>query len=61
MNHLGFASIPAVQQYLRYADSQGLDTTSAINASGIDPLVLDNANGRIPGEQFQTLIKATVI
>jgi AraC-like DNA-binding protein len=58
MKHLGFASIPAVQQYLRYADSQNIDISTAIAAAGIDPLVLDNANGRIPGEQFQRLIKA---
>ena len=58
MKHLGFASIPAVQQYLRYADSQNIDTSTAINAAGIDPLVLDNANGRIPGEQFQSLLSA---
>lgn len=60
MKHLGFASIPAVQQYLRYADSQKIDISSAIATAGIDPLVLDNANGRIPGEQFQSLIKALV-
>ncbi len=57
MKHLGFASIPAVQQYLRYAETQNLDISSAIEAAGIDPLVLMNANGRIPGEQFQSLIK----
>lgn len=60
MKLLGFASIPAVQQYLRYADSQKLDTQKAIIASGIDPNVLENANGRIPGEQFQALIKTLI-
>tara|TARA_R110002167_G_scaffold81834_10_gene223698 strand:- start:7096 stop:8124 length:1029 start_codon:yes stop_codon:yes gene_type:complete len=58
MKHLGFASIPAVQQYLRHAESQRVDISSAIKAAGIDSLVLDNANGRIPGEQFQSLIRA---
>lgn len=58
MKHLGFASIPAVQQYLRHAETQNIDTSSAINTAGIDPFVLDNANGRIPGEQFQSLIRA---
>lgn len=58
MKHLGFASIPAVQQYLRYADSQHINISAAIAKANIDPLVLDNANGRIPGEQFQNLIKA---
>jgi AraC-like DNA-binding protein len=58
MKHLGFASIPAAQQYLRYAESQNIDISAAIKKAGLDPLVLDNANGRIPGEQFQNLIDA---
>jgi len=60
MKHLGFASIPAVQQYLRYAESQGIDITQAIKQAGIAPLVLKNENGRIKGEQFQALIKALI-
>ena len=57
MKHLGFASIPAVKQYLRYAESKQLDTQQLILDSGIDPKVMANANGRIIGSQFQTLIK----
>ncbi len=60
MKHLGFASIPAVQQYLRYAESQKIDIAQAISQAEIDPLVLDNANGRIQGAQFQALIKALI-
>ncbi|MFT7373102.1 MAG: hypothetical protein ACI9T9_001796, partial [Oleiphilaceae bacterium] len=39
MKHLGFASIPAVQQYLRYAENQNIDTSSAIRKAGIAPNV----------------------
>jgi AraC-like DNA-binding protein len=57
MKHLGFASIPAVQQYLRYAESKQVDTHQLILDSGIDPNVMASANGRIIGTQFQSLIK----
>jgi AraC-like DNA-binding protein len=60
MKHLGFASIPAVQQYLRYAENQNIDTSSAIRKAGIAPNVLNTENGRIKGEQFQALIKALI-
>jgi AraC-like DNA-binding protein len=58
MKHLGFASIPAVQQYLRYAESQNMDTSSAISKAGIAQNIFNIENGRIKGEQFQALIKA---
>ena len=60
MKHLGFASIPAVQQYLRYAETLGIDTNNAIEQAGIAVNVLMNENGRIKGEQFQALIKALI-
>ena len=60
MKHLGFASIPAVQQYLRYAESQNIDTSDAISKAGITQTVLNTENGRIKGEQFQALIKALI-
>ena len=60
MKHLGFASIPAVQQYLRYAESKGIVTSEAISSAGIASSVLSNENGRIKGEQFQALIKALI-
>ncbi len=58
MKHLGFASIPAVQQYLRYAKDRQLDLDQAIVEAGLHQNVLDDENGRIKGEQFQSLIKA---
>lgn len=60
MKHLGFASIPAVQQYLQYAESKKLDTHKLIIEAGIDPQVLANANGRIVGTQFQALIRRLI-
>lgn len=60
MKHLGFASIPAVQQYLRYAENHNLDTAAAIRKAGIPQNVLNNENGRIKGEQFQALIKVLI-
>ncbi len=58
MKHLGFASIQAVLQYLRYAESQRLDTQLAMQLANIDPKLLLNENGRIKGTQFQILIKS---
>lgn len=60
MSQLGFASIPSVLQYLRYAESQNLDTNAAIKHAGIDAALLDNQNGRIRGEQFQSLIESLI-
>ena len=60
MKHLGFASIPAVQQYLQYAESKKLDTDKLIIEAGIDPKVMANANGRIIGSQFQSLIRRLI-
>jgi AraC-like DNA-binding protein len=60
MKHLGFASIPAVQQYLRYAEHKNIETSKAVAIAGIAPNVLKNENGRIKGEQFQALIKALI-
>jgi len=60
MKHLGFASVPAVLQYIRYAESQGIDTKEAISEAGIEPAVLKKENGRIKGEQFQSLINALI-
>lgn len=60
MKHLGFASIPAVQQYLQYAESKNIDTQRLILDAGIDANVMACANGRIIGTQFQALIKLLI-
>jgi len=60
MKDLGFASIPAVLQYLRYAQHHDIDTKKLILKAGIDPLVLINEDGRIKGELFHNLIKELI-
>mgnify|MGYP000377368799 CR=1 FL=1 len=61
MKHLGFASVPAIQQYLRYAEDSGLLVPSALDAAGISPNILSKESERITGEQFQKLIKNLII
>jgi len=60
MKDLGFASIPAVLQYLRYAEHHDINTQEIISKVGIDPLVLKNQDGRIKGELFHSLIKELI-
>lgn len=60
MKHLGFASIPAIQQYLRYADDSGISTSSALDAAGVSANVLNKESERITGEQFQKIIKSLI-
>jgi len=60
MKHLGFASIPAIQQYLRYADDSGVSIPVALNAAGVSATLLNKENERITGEQFQKLIKSLI-
>jgi AraC-like DNA-binding protein len=60
MKHLGFASIPSVQQYLQYAESKRVDTQQLILDAGIDPHVIASPNGRIIGTQFQSLIRLLI-
>lgn len=57
MKHLGFASVAAVQQYLRYAKDTNLDINLALQASGISSEIIDQERGRIRGEEFQKLIE----
>lgn len=57
MKHLGFASVPAIQQYLRYAEDRGLSTALALNVAGLSPTLISKENERITGEQFQKLIR----
>ncbi|ABC31326.1 AraC-type DNA-binding domain-containing protein [Hahella chejuensis KCTC 2396] len=56
--HLGFASVPAVNQYLRFAADSGLDCGRALAAAGVDPVILQGGqNQRINGDQFQSLLR----
>ena len=61
MNRLGFASIAAVQQYLRYAQQAGLNCAQALQACGMDRQILTAKRGRIRGELFQQLIEQLML
>lgn len=56
MKHLGFASIAAVQQYLRYARAQRLNVPRILKQTELPSHLERASGGRIQGEQFQTLI-----
>ncbi|UZE97417.1 AraC family transcriptional regulator [Alkalimarinus alittae] len=60
MKHLGFASVPAIQQYLRYAEDTGLSVPIALNAAGLSPALISKEHERITGEQFQKLIRSLI-
>lgn len=60
MKHLGFASIPAIQQYLRYAEDSGVSIPLALEAAGVSASLLNKESERITGEQFQRLIKSLI-
>lgn len=53
---LGFASVAAVNQYLRMASDKGHDCNPALQAAGLQTKDLEDPAGFIKGEQFQTLL-----
>ncbi len=57
MNSLGTASVAALRQYVRAAESAGLDIPALFREAGLDPAVLDSDEGRIQGEQLQRFIR----
>ena len=55
----GLASVPAVTQYLKSAESCGVDYRPLLVAAGIDPVLLENNNKHISGaamEHFLALL-----
>ena len=56
----GFASIPAVWQYLRMAESCGVATESCLREAGIDPLLLQDNNQRVPGAALERLLACLI-
>ena len=60
MKSLGTTSVAALRQYVRAAESVGVDTTALFTAAGLTPELLDSDEGRIEGEQFQTFIQQLV-
>jgi AraC-like DNA-binding protein len=57
MSLLGFASAPAVLQYLKAAADMGISPKQALQDCSIDSALLDNKIKRITGEAFQRLIR----
>lgn len=53
---LGYASVPAVKQYLQYAQTLALDIDAMLLQSGISPAIMTQENERITGEQLQQLL-----
>lgn len=56
----GYASVPALWQYLRMAESRGVDTTACLARAGIDPSVLQDARQRVPGQQLEQLLACLI-
>lgn len=57
MKSLGTTSVAALRQYVRAAESAGIDTAALFKATGLTPGLLDSDEGRIEGEQFQAFIQ----
>ncbi|MDO6443688.1 AraC family transcriptional regulator [Marinobacter sp. 2_MG-2023] len=57
MKNLGTASVAALRQYVRAAESAGTDTSALFAQANLDPNILDSDDGRIDGEQFQHFIR----
>ncbi|WP_036130959.1 AraC family transcriptional regulator [Marinobacter nitratireducens] len=60
MTALGTASVSALRQYVRAAESAGMDTTALLRNAGLDPATLDHDDGRIEGDQLQRFIHLLV-
>ncbi|MBW0146805.1 AraC family transcriptional regulator [Marinobacter arenosus] len=56
MTSLGTASVAALRQYVRAAESAGEDTDALFKRTGLNPDILATDDGRIPGEQLQKFI-----
>lgn len=57
MKTLGTASVAALRQYVRAAESAGVDTRGLFARAGLDANILQTDDGRINGEQFQDFIR----
>lgn len=56
----GYASVPAVWQYLRMADAAGVDTASCLAQAGIDGMLLQNSNERVSGAALERLLACLI-
>ncbi|MDX1696248.1 MAG: AraC family transcriptional regulator [Ketobacteraceae bacterium] len=57
---MGFASVPAVQQYLDMAASRGVDCTRALQEAGISAHTMADSNKRVPGASLQKLLAVII-
>lgn len=57
MTSLGTASVAALRQYVRAAESAGVDTRQIFETVGLNPTILETDDGRINGDQFQRFIR----
>ncbi|MES2818503.1 MAG: AraC family transcriptional regulator [Pseudomonadota bacterium] len=57
MHTLGYSSIPAIQQYLKHAESLGLACADALAAAGLRAEDLQDSSRRIPGAVLQKLLR----
>lgn len=60
MDGLGYVSIPAVKQYLRYAATLDVDIPALLAVSKIPEVALEEENERISGEQLQLFLDALI-
>lgn len=60
MKTLGTASVAALRQYVRAAESAGVDINRLFDQAELDQNILDTDDGRINGEQFQHFIRLPI-
>lgn len=56
----GYASVPAVWQYLRMAESLGVEYGTCLAQAGIDAARLQDSNQRVPGAALERLLACLI-
>ncbi|MEH6569613.1 MAG: AraC family transcriptional regulator [Halioglobus sp.] len=56
MSGSGFASNPAVKQYLKMAEVHGVDQLACLKQAGIDSILLEDNSGRVPIAALEQLL-----
>ncbi|QCF25987.1 AraC family transcriptional regulator ligand-binding domain-containing protein [Hydrocarboniclastica marina] len=59
-NRLGAASVAAIQQYLRLAETEGADVAGLCESVGLSPAIAGDPSAQVPGEVFQQLIRQMI-
>lgn len=57
MSNHGFTSVPAIKQYLQYAEECGIDADPLLRDVGIEPGDLNDNSRRIPGSTMENLLE----